>query len=95
MGSGRNGATKQDLHAVADRLHKGEPVFYLRAQDLLAPHAVEAYAAALHFASLEQGSLGHHAEAARLARASADVYAFKHLMVDWQDEHSGLVKLPD
>lgn len=63
------------------RLHSGEPYFFLRAQDRLAPSAVENYADRLQ-------SVG-------LTRAAVEVLRFAERMREWQEANPSLVKLPD
>lgn len=62
-------------------LHDDEPWFFLRAQDELAPDAVEFYAD-----KLERNGL--HAQ-------SREVRRFAHRMREWQVANPDKVKLPD
>jgi hypothetical protein len=84
------------MRRIEDRLHPEEPWFTLRGQDLLAPHAVEAYASLLR------------ATAAGLRHRSEDRERFEDLleqaneasrvaseMVSWQAQHPDIAKLPD
>lgn len=68
-------------HELLDKLHEGEPVFVIRAQDILSPQALAAYAALARKLGLDA-----HAQYAE-ARAVQ--------MLAWQASHSKLVKPPD
>jgi hypothetical protein len=69
-------------------LHPDEPEFRIRAQDALAPNAVEAWAAFAELAAKATG-VEHLFDQAAQARVIAG-----HMRV-WQAEHSELVKWPD
>ncbi len=85
-------------------LHIGEPAFVLRAQDALAPYALQAYAALLRAAAagakpnmpegatVEQMRDGYSRRDALLDQAQ-DVEARASLMLRWQSENH--VRLPD
>jgi len=74
------------------RLHPGEPVFVLRAQDALAPYAVTAYAQLLRAAAA--GAHAHAGEtAAQLRAQAAEVERRASAMIAWQAANR--VKLPD
>lgn len=66
-----------------------EPVFLLRAQDILAPAAVETYANLLRAAA--QGTAGGFRT--RLLRQAEEVSSVGAGMIAWQSEHGA--KLPD
>lgn len=72
------------------KLHEGEPYFFLRAQDVLAPAAVEAYAGMLEAAAKIGGTAG-----ADLHRQAEDVRLFADRMRKWQTANWALTKLPD
>jgi hypothetical protein len=79
-------------------LRPGEPFFLLRAQDALAPFALENYAALVRAAASGVGfgnPLDVYEEAAveRLRRHSDEVHAIAARMLAWQAENR--VKLPD
>lgn len=67
--------------ALLDRLHDDEPVFIIRAQDILAPQAVAAYAALARKLGLE-----HFAQ---------DVEAHAVELMQWQAANASRVKVPD
>lgn len=68
-------------HELLARLNPDEPVFVIRAQDILAPQALAAYAALARKLGLSQ-----HAQ---------EVEARAVQMLAWQSAHAGLVKAPD
>jgi len=86
---------------IEDRLHPEEPWFTLRAQDILAPHAVMAYAALLRAAAggLRHGDAvftGHDRTVVeRLMEHAQDAEAEAADMILWQSQNPDLVKLPD
>lgn len=73
------------------KLHPEEPYFFLRAQDALAPAAVEAYAGLLEVAARANRA----GQAAMLHESSQRVMEFAQRMRGWQATHADLVKLPD
>lgn len=64
-----------------EKLHPGEPYFFLRAQDVHAPATVRDYADRLRDAGDELGSL--------------ECLAFADRMAKWQGENLDKVKYPD
>lgn len=64
-----------------EKLHPGEPYFFLRAQDQLAPETVRKYAQMLRIA--------------KLYKSSAECMRIANQMVTWQDQNPSLTKLPD
>jgi hypothetical protein len=70
------------------RLHEDEPVFEIRAQDALAPLAVEAWAGFAELAGKAAG-VEHLFEQADAARGIATA------MRRWQSDHPELVRWPD
>lgn len=64
-----------------EKLHEGEPFFFLRAQDKLAPAIVLAYAEALEMCGDAQGSM----ECSEIAEQ----------MINWQEANPDKIKLPD
>lgn len=64
-----------------DKLHPGEPYFFLRAQDLIAPNAVLSYAHSLK----TDGDAKGHDECTEVARR----------MLQWQRKFPDKVKMPD
>jgi hypothetical protein len=78
-----------------DRLHPGEPYFFIRAQDKLSVEAVRHYSHLLQeeankAAGREEDELGES-----LQLQSIEVIHFAHKFLDWQEEHPDKVKLPD
>lgn len=63
-----------------EKLHDGEPYFFLRAQDIHAPYAVRQYAEAV-------GVLD--------PKGKAECLAFADRMEKWQDANRDKVKQPD
>jgi len=70
------------------KLHEDEPYFFLRAQDVMAPAAVDAYAGLLEVAGRTGAMPGGLREAER-------VRAYAARMRGWQAMNSDKVKLPD
>lgn len=66
---------------VIGRLHEDEPVFVIRAGDLLAPQALAAYAELARKAGLDEHARGVEARAVQFLR--------------WQSENRDLVRRPD
>lgn len=66
---------------VLERLHHHEPVFVIRAGDLLAPQALAAYAELARKAGLDEHARGVEARAVQFLR--------------WQSENRDLVRRPD
>jgi hypothetical protein len=63
-----------------EKLHEGEPYFFLRSQDLHAPYAVREYAEAVGVLDL---------------KGKAECLAFANRMEKWQQENPDKTKLPD
>lgn len=63
-----------------EKLHAGEPYFFLRAQDIHAPYAVHEYARAVSVMDPKSGE---------------ECHAFALRMEQWQDENPDKVKQPD
>jgi hypothetical protein len=63
------------------KLHEGEPYFFLRSQDIHAPEAVRAYAEFL----CDSGDI----------YGGNECYKFANRMERWQDENRDKVKNPD
>lgn len=72
---------KYDNQNPLEKLHHGEPYFFIRAQDKLSVYAIRWYAENLQY----HGDLAGRDE----VRALADMFA------EWQAKHPNLVKLPD
>lgn len=69
------------IYVEKGNLRPGEPIFLLRAQDLLATDAVRAYA--------DLARISGRLEVERLAKA------FAQRMEMWQDQNQDFIKLPD
>lgn len=67
-------------------LHLDEPFFFLRAQDQLAPYAVQAYANLLHVSGVASGD-------ERLVLQSGTVHRIAAQMIAWQAHNP--TKMPD
>ncbi len=80
------------LKTLADKLADDEPVFPLRAQDALAPAAVEAYALALEIAAV---TVVLPSMRDRLLKQAEDVRRVSTQMRNWQAVNASRVKLPD
>lgn len=89
------------MRPIENRLREEEPWFTLRAQDVLAPYAVVAYANLLRAAA---GGLRHGdqvlvsqdlATVKRLTDHAAEAEAVAAEMVAWQAKNPDFVKLPD
>jgi hypothetical protein len=89
--NGNKGATSADLTALTTRLHDGEPVFYIRAQDVFGPSAVAAYAVLIESATgITQDVTRDH-----LHQAALDCAEIANRMRDWQRANPDKVKIPD
>lgn len=80
------------LVAERGRFHDDEPVFVLRAKDLLAPHAVEVYAALARAASVGIEPKWDTRDLLEIADQADNVAAAMRV---WQGINHHLVKLPD
>ena len=78
-----------------DRLHPGEPYFFIRAQDRLSVEAVFAYSRLLQVEADKAHARGDDILAQSLMQQCADVANFAHRFLDWQEENRDKVKLPD
>jgi hypothetical protein len=78
-----------------DRLHVGEPFFFIRAQDRLSVDAVVAYSHLLQKEANKAILRGDHILAESLQQDVNDVVYQAHRFMDWQEEHPDKVKLPD
>lgn len=80
-----------------DALHPDEPFFFLRGQDVLAPFALQGYAALLRAAAAGDQDVAHRVQGAGrfpiLREQAEEVERIAAQMVAWQAEHH--VKLPD
>jgi hypothetical protein len=78
-----------------DRLHPGEPYFFIRAQDKLSVEAVRHYSHLLEEESRKALGRGEDELSYSLNRQAIEVINFAHKFLDWQEENEGLVKYPD
>ena len=84
----------QDVNPL-ERLHPGEPYFFIRAQDKLSVDAVRHYSHLLAEESMKALGRGEDELAYSLNIQSNEVIGFAHKFLDWQEEHPEKVKLPD
>lgn len=84
-----------------EKLHPGEPWFFIRAQDRLSVEAVKRYAALLQETAdqvAEDGSLGPERSeelAMALDDQASEVAEFAFRFAEWQKQHPEKVKYPD
>jgi hypothetical protein len=78
-----------------EKLHDGEPYFFIRAQDLFSPAAVEHYATLLKNYSDAARRNGFDGKADELLKQSLGVLKIVEIFMNWQQDHGELVKLPD
>lgn len=84
------------LDMLGAKLHPTEPWFTLRAQDALAPYAVQSYATLLRAAGMGARQTDpDHVTQAIMSGVANDVHLAAAEMLHWQIEHPDLVKLPD
>lgn len=78
-----------------ERLHAGEPFFFIRAQDKLGPEAVQAYAHLLKRESERAFRDGNEELSNELLKQSLAVLHVSSGFNDWQVENPEKVKTPD
>jgi hypothetical protein len=78
-----------------ERLHLGEPWFFIRAQDKLSVDAVIAYSKLLQIESNKAAQEGKDDLAVSLSIDAAHVMNFAHNFLNWQEANPDKVKLPD
>ena len=78
-----------------ERLHEGEPWFFIRAQDRFSVAAVRGYAEGLYAAALDRADHGEADLAAHLHEQAQEVLALVVHMYEWQEANQDLVKIPD
>lgn len=76
-------------------LKPGEPWFFLRGQDKLAPPAVSFYAALLRAAASVFALVGRKAKADHLRSMAKECENIAAEMIAWQAAHPEFAKLPD
>jgi len=84
----------QDVNPL-ERLHLGEPFFFIRAQDKLSVDAVRAYSHLLQAEADKALVRGEEEIHHSLQMQSIEVIGFAHKFLDWQEENPDKVKLPD
>ena len=77
-----------------ERLHEGEPYFFLRGQDSLTPKAMQFYAELLNEESTKAAGRNEMALANNLMKQALAVLRMAGEIVDWQSDHMELVKQP-
>lgn len=78
-----------------ERLHKGEPWFFIRAQDRLSVAAVIEYSHLLRYASTN-AALGNDQYLSDSLKKQADeVLSYAQNFKDWQRDNPDKVKYPD
>ena len=77
-----------------ERLHDGEPYFFIRAQDSLASEAVQAYADLLKREQSKALDAGNVELSDSLLKQALGVLAMANSFLDWQQDHIELVKKP-
>ena len=78
-----------------EKLHSGEPYFFLRAQDRLSLVAIYAYRDALKEASARAFIDGTQHESDELIKGALGVLRVIEKFYEWQDANPDKVKLPD
>jgi hypothetical protein len=78
-----------------ERLHKGEPWFFIRAQDKLSVAAVIEYSHLLRHESVNSSLRGDKDLSDSLDKQADEVLAYAQKFKDWQRENPDKVKLPD
>ena len=78
-----------------ERLHPGEPYFFIRAQDRLSVAAVIEYSHLLRHESVNTSLRGDYDLSDSLSKQADEVLEFAQKFKDWQENNSDLVKYPD
>lgn len=78
-----------------ERLHPGEPYFFIRAQDRLSVAAVIEYSHLLRHESVNSSLRGDNELSDSLSKQADEVLEFAQTFADWQRNNSDLVKYPD
>jgi hypothetical protein len=78
-----------------ERLHPGEPWFFVRGQDRLSVAAVTEYSHLLRHESVNASLRGDHDLSDSLSKQADEVLEFARMFKDWQENNSDLVKYPD
>ena len=77
------------------RVHPGEPWFFIRAQDRLSTAAVIEYSHLLRHESVNSSLRGDHDLSDSLSKQADEVLEFAQKFKEWQQNNSDLVKYPD
>ena len=78
-----------------NRLHPGEPYFFVRGQDKLSVDAVIEYSHLLRREANKSILRNDFDLSDSLAKQADEVLSYAQKFVDWQRENSDLVKYPD
>jgi len=78
-----------------ERLHEGEPYFFIRAQDKLSISAVLGYSELLQREADKAYQSGDIRQWESLSDQSAQVANYSRQFLEWQRAHPEFVKLPD
>lgn len=77
------------------RLHEGEPFFFIMARDKLSVAAVIEYSHLLRHESVNSSLRGDYDLSDSLNKQADEVLEFAQKFKDWQENNSDLVKYPD
>lgn len=78
-----------------ERLHKGEPYFFVRGQDRLSIDIVIEYSHLLRREANKASMRNEYDLSDSLTKQAEEVLEFAQDFADWQKENSDLVKFPD
>ncbi len=78
-----------------ERLHPGEPYFFIRAQDKLSVDAVTEYSYLLRREANKAAVRDEYDLSDSLNKQADEVLEYAEKFRDWQRENNDLVKLPD
>ena len=78
-----------------ERLHPGEPWFFVRGQDRLSVAAVIEYSHLLRYEATNSSLRGDYDLSDSLSKQADEVLEFARMFKDWQENNSDLVKYPD
>ena len=92
MSAGRH---KYDGLNPLDRIHIGEPWFFIRGQDILSTDAVIEYSHLLRREANKAAMRNDYDLSDSLTKQAAEVLEFAQDFADWQKENNDLVKYPD
>jgi hypothetical protein len=78
-----------------ERLHRGEPYFFIRGQDRLSVAAVIEYSHLLRHESVNSSLRGDNELSDSLDKQADEVLSYAQKFKDWQRENPDKVKYPD